>query len=130
MGFIKFVIGLPLFVLLLVFAFTNNDLITLKIWPTDIEVITSLSVAIPFFVVLGYIIGWLFTWMSYFSVRSSLRAHKKQNKKLSKEQEKLVKEVEDLHGNIASMKSLAPLPEKRSFRERLKSIFSKKQKNN
>ena len=48
MSFIKFVIGLPLFVLLLVFAFTNNDLVTLKIWPTDIEVITSLSVTIVF----------------------------------------------------------------------------------
>ena len=129
MGFIKFVIGLPLFVLLLVFAFTNNDFITLNIWPTDIEIITSLSVAIPFFVILGYVIGWLFTWMSYFPVRSALRAHKKQNKKLSKEQEKLVKEVEDLHGDIASMKSSTPLKEAKSFKERLKSILFKNKSN-
>jgi uncharacterized membrane protein YciS (DUF1049 family) len=129
MGFIKFIIGLPIVVLLLTFAFTNNDLVTLKLWPTDIEIITSLSVAIIFFVVAGYIIGWFFTWMSYSSVRSALRAHKKQNKKLSKEQEKLTKEVEDLHENIESMKASVPLPETKSFGERFKSFFAKKQKN-
>ena len=127
MSFIKFVIGLPLIILLLVFAFTNNDLVTLKIWPTDIEVITSLSVTIVFLVVFGYIVGWFFTWLSYASVRSALRAHKKQNKKLSKEQEKLAKEVEDLHGNIETLKSSAPLPEKKGLTARLKSFFSKRQ---
>ena len=30
MGFLKFIIGLPLFVLLLVFAIVNNDFVTLK----------------------------------------------------------------------------------------------------
>ena len=130
MGFIKFIIGLPIVVLLLTFAFTNNDLVTLKLWPTDIEIITSLSVAIVFFVLTGYIIGWLFTWMSYSSVRSALRAHKKQNKKLSKEQEKLAKEVEDLHGNIETMKASNPLPEAKSFREKLLSVFYKKTKDN
>ena len=128
MGFIRFVIGLPLFVLLLIFAFTNNDFVTLKIWPTDIEVITSLSVAIVFFVVLGYIVGWFFTWLSYSTVRRSLRAHKKQNKKLSKEQEKLAKEVEDLHGNIEIMKASAPIQEAKTFKEKIKSFLAKKQK--
>ena len=128
MGFIKFVIGLPLFVLLLTFAFMNNDLVTLKLWPTDIEIITSLSVAIVFFVISGYIIGWLFTWISYSSVRRALRTHKKQNKKLSKEQEKLAKEVEDLQVNIETMKTSAPLPKEKGFRERLVSVFAKKQK--
>jgi hypothetical protein len=42
MGFVKLIIGLPLFVLLLLFAIVNNDFVTLKIWPTDIEIITSL----------------------------------------------------------------------------------------
>ena len=76
--------------------------------------------------VLGYIVGWLFTWLSYFPVRSALRAHKRQNKKLSKEQEKLTKEVEDLHGNIETLKSSAPLPEKKSLKEKIRTFFSKK----
>ena len=128
MGFIKFIIGLPLFVLLLVFAIVNNDFITLKIWPTDIEIITSLSVAIVFFVLLGFIIGKIFSWISYSSVRSSLRAHKKQNKKLSKEQEKLSKEVESLQEDLETIKAPKILSEKKSWKEKIRSFFSKKQK--
>ncbi|MBR1948298.1 MAG: DUF1049 domain-containing protein [Alphaproteobacteria bacterium] len=125
MGFIKFIIGLPLFAMLLIFATVNNDFVTLKVWPTDIEIITSLSVVIVVLVALGYFIGWLFTWMSYSTVRSALRAHKKQNKKLSKEQEKLTKEVEDLQGNIENLKTANPLMEKKSWKDKLKNIFSK-----
>ena len=128
MGFIKLIIGLPLLILLLVFAIYNNDFVTLKIWPFDIEIITSLSVVLVFFVLLGYFIGWLFTWMSYSSVRSSLRAHKKQNKKLSKEQEKLSKEVENLQENIETMKSPTFSAENVSWKTKFKNFFAKKQK--
>ena len=129
MGFIKLIIGLPLFVLLLVFAIVNNDFITLKIWPTDIEIITSLSVLIVFLFLFGYLVGKLFTWMSYSSIRSSLKAHKKQNKKLSKEQEKLSKEVETLQENIETMnRAESSVPEKKSWKEKLKNIFTKKHK--
>ena len=65
MGFIKLIIGLPIFILLLLFAIVNNDFVTLKIWPTDIEIITSLSVVIFVLFILGYIIGRLFSWLSY-----------------------------------------------------------------
>ena len=126
MRFIKLIIVLPLLALLLIFSAVNNDFVTLKIWPSDIEIITSLSVVIVFLFAFGYFIGWLFTWISYSSIRSSLRAHKKQNKKLSKEQEKLTKEVKDLHSDIEEMKESNPQIEKMSWKNKLKSIFSKK----
>ena len=128
MGFVKFIIGLPLFILLLVFAVVNNDFVTLKIWPTDFEIITSLSVVIVFLTIFGYLLGRLFAWMSYSSIRSSLRAHKKQNKKLSKEQEKLSKEVESLQENIETIGRLDKQLEKKSWVKRFKNIFIKKQK--
>lgn len=130
MGFVKFIIGLPLFILLLVFAVVNNDFVTLKIWPTNIEIITSLSVVIVFLVLLGYFVGWMFTWMSYLPIRGSLRAHKKQNKKLSKEQEKLVKEVENLQENIETMKTPDFSAPKQSLREKLRKFFFKDKKRN
>ena len=126
MRFIKLIIVLPLLALLLIFSAVNNDFVTLKIWPSNIEIITSLSVVIVFLFAFGYFIGWLFTWISYSSIRSSLRAHKKQNKKLSKEQEKLTKEVKDLHSDIEEMKESNPQIEKMSWKNKLKSIFSKK----
>ena len=126
MGFVKLIIGLPLFVLLLLFAIVNNDFVTLKLWPTDIEIITSLSVVVFVLFILGYLVGRLFSWLSYAKVRSSLRAHKKQNKKLSKEQEKLTKEVEGLQDNIQEMKTASSVNNKRSLKERFRNIFSRK----
>lgn len=123
MGFIKALIGLPLAFVVLVFAFVNNDMATFSLWPTGIEITVSLSVAIVFFVVVGYIIGWMFTWLSYASVRRALRSEKKQNKKLSKEQEKLVKEVEGLQGDIESLKTATPTEEKNSWKEKIKRAF-------
>lgn len=37
MGFIKMLIGLPLLVVILVFAFVNNDLAVFNLWPFYIE---------------------------------------------------------------------------------------------
>ena len=50
MGFIKVLIGLPVFIVLLIFAFVNNDLATFSLWPFSIEITVSLSVAVLFFV--------------------------------------------------------------------------------
>ena len=123
MGFIKALIGLPLAFIVLVFAFVNNDMATFSLWPTAIEITVSLSVAIIFLLVLGYIIGWFFTWLSYMPLRKALRHQKKQNKKLSKEQEKLAKEVEGLQGNIESLRSSVPPEPKVSFKDRLRKAF-------
>ncbi len=126
MGFVKALIGLPLAFVILVFAFVNNDMATFSLWPTGIEITVSLSVAIVFFIIVGYIIGWMFTWLSYASIRKALKTEKKQNKKLSKEQEKLVKEVEGLQGNIEALKTSSFVEEKISWKERLKNFFTQK----
>ena len=126
MGFIKALIGLPFIFVVLTFAFVNNDMASFSLWPTGIEITVSLSVAIVFFVVLGYVCGWFFTWLSYAPIRHALRVQKKENKKLSKCQERLTKEVEGLHGNIETLRAAVPLPEKLTFKQRLKSWFSTK----
>ncbi|MBQ9235181.1 MAG: LapA family protein [Alphaproteobacteria bacterium] len=106
MIFFKVLIGLPIIVLLLVFAFVNNNMVELSLWPTDIEVTISQSVLVVLLYVVGYIMGWFFTWLSYAPIRKALRSQKKQNLKMTKEQAKLNKEVEDLRGNIDVLKSV------------------------
>lgn len=128
MGFIKALIGIPLALAVLIFAFVNNDMAVFNLWPTGIEITVSLSVAIIFLLLFGYIIGWLFTWMSYAQIRQDLRTQKKQNKKLSKEQEKLTKEVEGLQGNIETMKAALPEEEKPSWSARIKEAFVGREK--
>lgn len=98
-------IGLPLLIIVLIFAFVNNDLATFNLWPFYVEITVSLSVAVVFFIVFGFIIGNFFSWLSYAPVRKALRQQKKKNKKLNKEQQKLVKEVEGLSANLESIKA-------------------------
>lgn len=126
MGFIKMLIGLPLIVVILVFAFVNNDLATFELWPFGIEVTVSLSVAVVFFILFGFIWGKIDSWMSYSPLRKALRHQKKQNKKLNKEQQKLAKEVEGLHDNINTLKEQEKKQPKPSLKERLSKIFKRK----
>lgn len=128
MNFIKMLIGLPLVIVILIFAFVNNDLATFNLWPFYVEVTVSLSVAIVFFLVMGFIWGKVDSWISYAPLRKSLRHQKKQNKKLNKEQIKLAREVEGLHENISTLKEKEVVLPKPSFKERLSTFFKSKKK--
>lgn len=130
MGFIKALIRLVILAVVLIFAFVNNDFANFNLWPFYIEVTVSLSVAIVFFVVFGFIWGKFDSWMGYAPVRSQLRQQKKQNKKLSKEQQKLTKEVEGLHENISTLKEekKAAAP-KQPLKQRIAAWFKRKEEN-
>lgn len=125
MGFIKMLIGLPILIIILIFAFVNNDLATFNLWPFYFEVTVSLSVAVVFFILLGFVLGMFWMWLSYAPVRKALRQQKKQNKKLSKEQQKLVEKVSGLQSNLETMKAAEAALPKPSFGQRLKQIFSR-----
>ncbi len=130
MGFIKLLIGLPLVIVILVFAFVNNDLATFNLWPFYVEVTVSQSVAVVFFIVFGYIWGKISSWMSYSPVRAQLRKQKKENKKLNKEQQKLTEQVSGLQENLETLKTQTAeiLPPKPTFKERLKNLFTRRKK--
>ena len=123
MGFIKMLIGLPLLIIILIFAFVNNDLATFNLWPFYFEVTVSFSVAVVFFILLGFILGMLWMWLSYAPVRKALRQQKKQNKKLSKEQQKLVEKVSGLQSDLDTMKAADARQPKPSLGQGLKKIF-------
>lgn len=105
MGIIKTLIGLPIFLVIIAFAFINNDFATFDLWPFSQEITVSLSVAILFFVFLGFVLGSISTWMSYAPLRKDLRKQKKKNKKLSKQQQVLEETVCDLQGNLDQVKA-------------------------
>lgn len=135
MSFIKMIIGLPLLVVIAVFAFVNNDMATFSLWPFGIEITSSLSVAIVFLIVFGYIIGKLDSWLSYAPVRRALRNQQRQNKKLSKEQQELAGKVESLKGDLETAKAKIEPPveylkeenKKTSIKEKLSNLFKRKE---
>ena len=140
MGFIKLLIGLPLVIVILVFAFVNNDLATFNLWPFYVEITVSQSVAIVSFVVFGYILGKVSSWMSYAPVRAQLRKQKKENKNrsapfshklsLNKEQQKLTEKVSGLQENLETLKTQTAeiLPPKPTLKDMMKNIFKRKEK--
>ena len=127
MSFIKMLIGLPIVIIVLIFAFVNNDLVTFNLWPFYLEITVSQSVAIIFLVLFGYIYGKFNSWLSYSPVRKALRQQKKENKKLNKEQQRLVREMEDLHEDLENIKAKEALLPKPSFKEKLKNWFKSEQ---
>lgn len=126
MGLIKMLIGLPILIVILIFAFVNNDLVTFNLWPFYFEITVSLSVAIVFFVLLGFLLGLLWMWLSYAPVRKALRLQRKKNKKLSQEQRKLTEQVSGLQTNLETMKATQSAAPKTSFKDKLKAVFSRK----
>jgi len=117
MGFIKTLIGLPVLIVILVFAFFNNDLATFNLMPFDAEITVPLSVAILFFIILGFLLGSFFSWLSYAPLRKDLRKQKKKNKKLSKQQQLLSEKYSNLQGDFEQVKAEkeALTPEKPSW---------------
>ena len=128
MGFVKMLIGLPLLIVILIFAFVNNDLATFNLWPFYIEITVSLSVAIVFLLLVGFFLGTFFSWLSYAPVRKALRCQKKECRKLTKKQEALAKEVDSLHENLKVLKEYEPKPEKVALSARLKNLFKRQPK--
>jgi len=117
MGFIKTLIGLPVLIVILVFAFFNNDLATFNLMPFDAEITVPLSVAILFFIIFGFLLGSFFSWLSYAPLRKDLRKQKKKNKKLSKQQQLLSEKYSSLQGDFEQVKAEkeALIPEKPSW---------------
>jgi uncharacterized integral membrane protein len=58
----QYVIGLPLLVILLLFALSNKNDVILQLWPTDFTVQTPLAIAILAAAAFAFLVGALFTW--------------------------------------------------------------------
>lgn len=114
MGFIKVLIGLPVVAIILIFSFVNNNLVEFSLWPFELEITVSQSVAILFFIIFGFLLGNFFSWLSYAPLRKDLKKQKKANKKLSKRQQELTETVSELQGDLEQVKAEkdALMPEK------------------
>ena len=130
MNFFKMLIELPIIIVVLIFAFVNNDFVTFSLLPFLVELTFSQSVVIVFLILFGFILGKLDSYISYSPLRKALRQQKKTNKILNKEQQSLNEKVSDREGNIVSLKeenkTIKENEPKLSMRERLRRLFHKK----
>ncbi len=124
MNFVRRLIGIPLIIVVIVFAVINNDFATFTLKPFNLDITISLSVLILVLFFCGYLLGRLDGYVSNAPVRSQLKLHKKNNKALNKEHEKLHATVSNLQENIEYLKSKEQETPKTTLKEKMSKFFS------
>ena len=122
MNFIRRLIGIPLVIIVIVFAVINNDFATFTLKPFNIKISLNVLILILFFS--GYLLGRLDGYVANAPVRSQLKIHKKTNKALNKEHEKLHATVSNLQENIEYLKNKEPETPKITLKEKMSNFFS------
>jgi uncharacterized integral membrane protein len=69
----RLVIGLPLLLLMVVFALSNRASVTLGLWPTDFSLEVPLSLAILAAMAIAFLVGGIFVWFSVLAQRRRAR---------------------------------------------------------
>lgn len=79
-------IGLPLMVVIVLFAISNRDPVTLSIWPLAAERQAPLYLVILIVALAGFIVGSVFTWVLGIGARLRARRDRRKLEGLSREQ--------------------------------------------
>ncbi len=121
MNFVRKLIGIPLIIIVVIFAVINNDFATFTLKPFNLNITISLSVLILVLFFAGYLLGRLDSFVANAPIRAQLRYQKKANKVLNKEQEKLHEKVSSLQENLETIKQKEnrepPVPLKQKMAE-------------
>lgn len=111
MSIIRMLISLPIVIVILIFAFVNNQLITFNLWPFDIEMTVSFSVIVVVLILFGFVWAKISSWFAYLPLRKDLIFCKRQVNKLQKENQKVHKEFQGLKGSLNSKEDKSSTPD-------------------
>jgi uncharacterized integral membrane protein len=70
---LRFIIGLPILILLVVFALSNAEPVRLGFWPTDYTLQAPLSVAVLVGAAVAFLLGGLLVWLNELGQRRRAR---------------------------------------------------------
>lgn len=85
----RVLIAIPLLVVLVAFALSNQQLVRLGLWPTDILIDMPLSVAVLVAAGVFFVVGGFMTWATAVSARSRARRAERQVRQLEAQVEAL-----------------------------------------
>ncbi len=69
----RFVLGIPLLIVLVLFALSNRQPVTVAFWPTDLNLVLPLSGAVLAVAAIAFLAGALIVWVSELRVRRRAR---------------------------------------------------------
>lgn len=70
---LRLIIGLPLVLLLVLFALSNAEPVRIGIWPTDYSLETPLSIAVLAGAAIAFLLGGLLVWINELGQRRRAR---------------------------------------------------------
>ncbi|MBR6409310.1 MAG: LapA family protein [Alphaproteobacteria bacterium] len=123
MNFLRSIIEIPVFILVIVLAAINNEFAKFSLKPFNLDISVSISVLILVLFFLGYLIGRFDGYMAGAPTRMKLREQKKAHKALNKEHEKLTNNFSHLQQNFDHLKVSVPTEPKVPFKTRLANAF-------
>ena len=78
----RLLLAVPVLVLLVLFALSNKQPVEVGLWPTDVTVATSLSLAVLIPCALFFLVGALMTWGTSLAMRARARRAEEQVRQL------------------------------------------------
>lgn len=129
MKFIRSLIDIPVFILVIVLAVVNDESTRFIFKSFDIKITVTVTMLILVLFFFGYFIGRFDGYVANAPLRLQLREHKKANKALNREHEKLNKEHEKLSNNFSHLKEdfqhlkVAKPEQTKSFKEKFFNFF-------
>jgi uncharacterized integral membrane protein len=100
-GLARWIVGVPLLLLMVLFALSNREPVQLGLFPTDFTVEVPLSVAILAAMAIGFFLGGLRLW---FTALHHRRAHRRAEEKVRLQEAKL----QELNARSSSGPLLSP----------------------
>jgi uncharacterized integral membrane protein len=70
---LKYIIAIPVLIVLVAFALSNRENVNLHLWPTDYAVEVALSVAVLIAMGFGFLVGALMLWFSAVAAKGRAR---------------------------------------------------------
>jgi uncharacterized integral membrane protein len=79
---LRFLIGLPFLLVLILFALANRQPVTLSLWPTGLSLTTPISVAILVGMGGAFLLGAVFVWIPALGARRRARRFERATRRL------------------------------------------------
>jgi uncharacterized membrane protein YciS (DUF1049 family) len=102
---LNIVFSLPIILISVIFAVSNQEKITVKLWPLPFELTTQLSILILSVFAVSFILGGFFLWVNGAKKRREFTKIKKELKKAVKNLEKTCIDNKKLRDEILEMKT-------------------------
>ena len=99
---LRTLIALPFLVVLILFALSNPQPVTLTIWPTDLKLATPLSAAVLVTAAAAFLLGSLFVWIPALGTRRRARRFERATRRLEDQVVSLKKKLDSRPGTAVA----------------------------